>query len=322
MTESKVDSKSRPKRKKFKTIAYRNFNFHAVMREILDEDMGSINHLHEVYFSALSAWVVAPHDHELRHDAVRMRMRLILAKHERSVLKAEGDRRSEVDAELRSGKLRNFLNKVYYPLGGIKNLNSDSHLSRTSEYIVRNYQNDIQNFLKFFQVMHYVKTAGLKDSSYDISLRRTYEVLKKFESEKNNNNSCGELSNSEGMGFKYLGKNSLERKLSEYGGNVVLWYAASLVECSEGSLLDAFKKISTKGLRDEEIMRNKLSEWLEVSSHLSTEILNSVESKYLKEAEKYKEIEITVQNIRVPKPDLLKWEKEIIEDVHKIGTQI
>lgn len=317
MAKTKDDRKSRPKRKKFRTIAYSKFNFDAVMREILDEDLVRINHLHEVYFSALSVWVVAPHDHELRRDAVRMRMRLILAKHEKEVLRAKRDQRSEVDAKLRSGKLKNFLNKVYYPLGGIKNLNSNSHSKRTSKYIADNYHNDIDNFLKLCQLIHYAKEANLGGDYHEISLRRTYEMLRKFNEHLRDTCSNGGKSGRNGQGNVYLSEKALEDKLKGYRGNVVLWYAASLVECSEGSLLDAFVGASTKGIYKIEDMQEKLNEWLVIASYLFKEVFGSVGSEQLNKVSDCKIIESVHQNAQLQEPKFSDWEVKIVKKVLK-----
>lgn len=293
----------------FSDMVWKRFDFDMVVGILLNRQKSFPYHK-MVLTSALGAWVVATDRPEERRSAIITNVRLALAKEEKHVISASEKEQLYFDAVYRMiGVGPRFMRDIYYPIGGIKTLVKERGDGNNRNYFGDKFQNRINSFGKVLQILHheYQNPRDLGEFQPG-SLTRVYHSIEAINKHIKDTKMLSETTK------KYSKQKTLENLISKCGFTLVLSYAASLVQISEGkTLLDRFLSPYVQFTSIKRV--DAIERWLGISAYLFEEVISKLDGSKLYHGGKYDVLK--VMPIEVECAPLELWEKKIIEEKMK-----
>lgn len=292
--------------KSFVDSVWNEFDLEAVLEVLLDARTSFRPHK-PLLFTVLGTWVVAPHKTQERRTLILAIVSAFLAKVEKHILNQPPEKRFHHDLAARFGRVGpQFIEQIYYPIGGIAALHVHIPKEGREKYMRREYGKKLESLIQVIRIMHHEHETKRDMSLYQpASQKRCFDCLKKF------NLQIKPTADSEGKLSKvYLEHKSLEIAFGEYQYVAVLAYAATLVQISETStLLDRFYGRRNKlSLKDR---RRALKEWLRISSYLFQDVIEPMGKSKLLPPSHLKNLRYTPKAVSAPAFE--PWEADIIE---------
>ncbi len=292
--------------KKFSDGVWHNFDFEVALEVLLSTETSFRMHK-LIVLDALGTWIIAPHQQNEVQRSILRRVQSYLAKKEKQVLRHSSKDIFHGDLGLRLFTVgRQFIEQIYYPIGGIAALSVDIPKKDWEADLRKNYDRTLSSLLKVIHILHHESEANRDMSKYQrASLKRCFDCIREFNLSPQNNNITETAPRR-----KYVEQKSLENAIRDYQYVPVLAYAATLVKIKDDiSLLDRFYGRKVKLTKRE--LRLVLSEWLEISTFLWRKVVDPLGS--LKMSAPTHLLKLNLEPKIVRSPDLEPWEVEIVD---------
>ena len=266
---------------KFKEKVWSDFKPNYVFEKLLSSNRFNPNN--RIILSALSAWVIAPNDDELRQNAITLRVNEIIGKIEKTIIKNStrstlfDDHLNLVNKRLKRG----FYREIYYPIGGLRAFNNSISSELYTKNISVKHAQHIAGINKVLSIIHYHQEKITDYEKYNPpSLKICKDVIDKIRHSQSLYNSYS----------------SIQSALRERGRTAHFCYAASIVPIKNKNftLLDVFcdpeKQI--------DFDPSHLKVWLSYSKFVQLQLIKPLLSDYLKKIQKVKNKHIEPENFK------------------------
>lgn len=294
----------------FYCTAFRPFDFDKIIERLLARKQ-RYRREKVLFLAALGGWLIAPHQSTIRINLVRIQIRRALETAEKLIIATEPELRLCCEADVKEQVLgSDFLNEVYYPLGGVRFFRDNMNYYSVCREAREKHEKGIHSLNFTLDILRYIsKHRKLQSQEPFTTLKECYDIIESINAAARQK----DIPASPKLDRILNGK-SLEVKISDYRGVAGLCYAASHVMVGKDkggkdlSLLDHFLGRRT-GLRTSDIY-GFLPEWLARSAYVRDMILDSVDSPNLAEIANFESLK--VDPIPIPDPKFEPWQKEII----------